>query len=96
MTQLPDVRRHPDGSIDFDFYRRRASRRRQRARQLVFARCLRTIGGVGDAALAAIRKLKPSPEGSRVPTLVNIGEFPAKLVGYRAGGEFSHTTEGLS
>jgi hypothetical protein len=22
MTQFPDVRRHPDGSIDLDFYRR--------------------------------------------------------------------------
>ena len=90
MTQLLDVRRHPDGSIDFDFYRRRASRRRQRARQLVFARYLRTIGGAGEAGLAAIRKFKPRLEGSHVPTLVNIGEFLAKLVGYRAGGEFSH------
>ncbi len=75
MTQFPDVRRHPDGSIDFDFYRRRASRGRQRARQLVFARCLRTIGGAGEAALAAIRKLKPLREGSRAPTPVSAGEI---------------------
>jgi hypothetical protein len=65
MTQVPDVRRHSDGSIDIDFYRRRASRIRQRARQLAFARCLRTIGRAGEAALAAIRKFKPRREGSR-------------------------------
>jgi hypothetical protein len=73
MTQFPDVRRHPDGSIDLDFYRRRASRKRQRARQLVFARCLRTIGG--EAVLTAIRKLKPRLEDSRVPIPVNVGEI---------------------
>jgi hypothetical protein len=66
MTQFPDVRRHPDGSIDLDFYRRRASRKRRRARQLVFARCLRTIEGAGEAVLTAIRKLKPRPEDLRV------------------------------
>jgi hypothetical protein len=71
MTQVPDIRRHPDGSIDSDCYRRRASRRRQRARQLVFARCVRTIGRAGEAALAAIRKSKPMLEGSRAPTSVS-------------------------
>jgi hypothetical protein len=70
MTQVPDVRRHPDGSIDLDFYKRRASRRRQRARQLLFARCLRTIGRAGETVLAAIRKFKPMPGGSRAPTPV--------------------------
>ena len=74
MTQFPDVRRHLDGSVDFDFYRRRANRQRQRARQLVFARCLRTIGGAGEAALTAVRNLKPR-EGSRVPTPMNVGEI---------------------
>jgi hypothetical protein len=87
MTQFPDVRRHPDGSIDFDFYRRRASRGRQRARELVFARCLRTIGRAGEAALAAIRKLKPMPEGSRAPTPgERRRDFLAKLAGSQAGG----------
>lgn len=75
MIPFPDVRRHPDGSIDFDFYKRRASRGRQRARQLVFARCLRTIGGAGKEALAAIRKLKPLPEGSGAPTPASAGEI---------------------
>jgi hypothetical protein len=84
MTQFPDVRRHLDGSIDFDFYKRRASRGRQRARQLVFARCLRTIGRAGEAALTAIRKLKPMPDRSRAPTQVIAAEiFVAKLTGSR-------------
>jgi hypothetical protein len=29
MIQSPNVRRRPDGSIDFDFYRRRAARQRR-------------------------------------------------------------------
>lgn len=31
MTQFPDVRRHPDGSLDLDFYRRHAARLRRAA-----------------------------------------------------------------
>jgi hypothetical protein len=68
MTQFPDVRRHPDSSIDFDFYRRRASRRRQRARRPVFVRYLRTIGGAGEAALAAITKLKLTQRAAHAPS----------------------------
>ena len=30
-----DVRRHADGSIDFDFYRRRASRRRRLSQRVL-------------------------------------------------------------
>jgi hypothetical protein len=40
ITQDLDIRRHPDGGIDFDFYRRQARRRRQAARSRVFRRCL--------------------------------------------------------
>jgi hypothetical protein len=29
-TPHPDIRRHPDGPVDFDFYRRRAARLRAR------------------------------------------------------------------
>jgi len=36
MMNSLDVRRHPDGSIDFDFYRQRAVRQRRLARRLVF------------------------------------------------------------
>lgn len=36
----PNIQRHPDGSIDFDYYRRRARRQRQLTRRLVFRRYL--------------------------------------------------------
>jgi hypothetical protein len=34
MDQSADIRRNPDGSIDFDFYRRRAARARRLAQRL--------------------------------------------------------------
>jgi hypothetical protein len=43
MTHLPNIHRHPDGSIDFDFYRRRASRQRRRTRRLVFRHFLTLV-----------------------------------------------------
>jgi hypothetical protein len=50
-----DVRRHPDGSIDFNFYRRRAARRRAQAmRRLVSRVTLHRNPLVGVAVLAAI------------------------------------------
>jgi hypothetical protein len=39
MNQQPQVRRHPDGSINFDFYRQRATRQRRLAKQLLMRRC---------------------------------------------------------
>jgi hypothetical protein len=39
MTETPTFRRHPDGSIDFDFYRERAATlRRQAMRDLATQR----------------------------------------------------------
>ena len=35
MQPTLDIRRHGDGSIDFDFYRRRATRRRRLARRII-------------------------------------------------------------
>jgi hypothetical protein len=35
MQPTLDIRRHGDGSIDFDFYRRRAVRRRRLARRIM-------------------------------------------------------------
>lgn len=57
MTQSPDFHRHPDGSLDFDFYKRRAARQRRRMRQLVFRRYLRTMVRAGMATVTAIRTL---------------------------------------
>jgi hypothetical protein len=36
MTASSDIRRHPDGSIDFDHYRRAAARERQQAFRRTF------------------------------------------------------------
>jgi hypothetical protein len=44
MARPLDIRRHPDGSIDFDFYRRRATRQRQFARRAVLRYCLILVG----------------------------------------------------
>jgi hypothetical protein len=56
------VRRHPDGSIDFDFYRRRAARRRAQAmRRLVSRVKLYRNPLVGVALLAAIAMAIATP-----------------------------------
>ena len=52
-----DVHRHNDGSIDFDFYRRSASRRRRLVRRVVFKYYLTAIGQVGQASVSAIASL---------------------------------------
>ena len=44
MQPTLDVRRHADGTLDFDFYRRRAARRRRLTRRLLFkARLARAL-----------------------------------------------------
>jgi hypothetical protein len=65
MQPSLDVRRHPDGSPDFDFYRRRAARSRRLVRQHAFRRafvaagpavkvlCLLTLVAVATVALQA-------------------------------------------
>jgi hypothetical protein len=55
-TQNLDIRRHPDGGIDFDFYRRQARRRRQAARRLTFRRCLVVAGRALQLARAMMPK----------------------------------------
>jgi hypothetical protein len=52
-----DVRRHNDGSIDFDFYRRRAVRRRNVARRLIVRHCLISVGKVLTVDISAVEAL---------------------------------------
>jgi hypothetical protein len=52
-----DVRRHNDGSIDFDFYRRRAVRRRNVARRLIVRHCLISVGKVLTVGISAVEAL---------------------------------------
>ena len=54
MIQSQDIRRHPDGSIDFDFYRRRATRSRRLVRRLVFRHFLFAIGQAARAVISPI------------------------------------------
>jgi hypothetical protein len=54
MTQPLNIRRHSDGCIDFDFYRRRATRRRRFARRLVIGRGLSFVRQVAKAIVSAI------------------------------------------
>ncbi len=56
MIQSLDIRRHPDGSIDFDFYRRRATRQRRLARRLVLTHYLILIGQVVEIIISAIER----------------------------------------
>jgi hypothetical protein len=59
MIQSLHTRRHSDGSIDFDFYRRRATRRRRLVRRLVFRHYLFAIR-------QAVRAIIPAIENSMV------------------------------
>jgi hypothetical protein len=54
VIRCADIRRHSDGSIDMDFYRRRAMRGRRRTRRLVFKRSLSAIVQAIRAVVAAI------------------------------------------
>jgi hypothetical protein len=56
MIKSLDVRRNPDGSIDFDFYRRRAIRRRRLALRLVLKNRLAAIGRVAKGPMQAINR----------------------------------------
>jgi hypothetical protein len=58
MNKSLDVRRHPDGSIDFDFYRRRATRRRRLVLRLVLKSRLAAIGRVAKASMLAVNRAK--------------------------------------
>lgn len=58
MARFSDIRRHSDGSIDFDFYRRRARRERQLARQAAVSAALSALRhATGDFIRAAARSI---------------------------------------
>jgi len=78
MQPTLDIRRHNNGSIDFDFYRRRATRRRRLVRRLVFKHLLSMGGQMINAGVSAIANLKmilsrrPAGAGSRSYTHVPV------------------------
>jgi hypothetical protein len=65
MNELPQVRRHPDGSINFDFYRRRAAHQRLLAKKLLMRRCSAFIHQAMMGFMAHIRGGLQKPSGVR-------------------------------
>ena len=63
-----DAHRHSDGSIDFDFYRRRSARRRQAQRRRIFRRTLTRLAEAPAAALAPLAGLVVSRLIARLQT----------------------------
>jgi hypothetical protein len=57
MQPSLDIRRHGDGSIDYDFYRRRAKRERRIARRRILVHCLVEGGRLAGAGAVAIASL---------------------------------------
>ena len=60
MTPSASVRRHPDGSIDFDSYRRAAARERREAMAGAFACGAHAIGKAMTMIFARSARLLPS------------------------------------
>jgi|RhiMethySRZTD1v2_1073278.scaffolds.fasta_scaffold00429_48 hypothetical protein len=80
-----DGRRHPDGSIDFDFHRRRAARLRRQARRELYTRARLPVGWqyvfltalFGAAVMAAIAFAIGTPGGNNAPDASFAGERSA-------------------
>ncbi len=64
MASFPDGRRHPDGSIDYVYYRRRAARWRRRVQRVAIRRGLFAIGAAVRAVIECVspRVVRPRPE----------------------------------
>jgi hypothetical protein len=54
MQTSSEIRRLFDGSIDFDFYRRRAARQRRYAREAAIRRCLAAAVQAADMSVSVI------------------------------------------
>jgi len=67
MTRLLEVRGNIKGSIDFDFYRRRAARQRRLVQRIVFRRRLIVIR---KAAMAFISAVEAPMRGLRMNKVV--------------------------
>jgi hypothetical protein len=59
MAEHPHVRRLPDGSIDFAFYRRRAARQRRLTKRLVIRSAFALIRSRLEASAIAIGSYRP-------------------------------------
>ncbi|HEY6992834.1 MAG TPA: hypothetical protein VH397_03920 [Xanthobacteraceae bacterium] len=68
LTMQPtlEIRRHGDGSIDYDFYRRRAERRRRIASRMIVKRYLAVAGRLAGASGSAIASGMIAPSSQRL------------------------------
>jgi hypothetical protein len=57
-----DVHRHSDGTIDFDFYRRRASRLRRLYKGLIVKQWLAQVTAIALLALSTAKRLSCAGE----------------------------------
>jgi hypothetical protein len=71
MQPTLDIHRHSDGSIDFDFYRRRATRERRRTKQMLINHYLTAVRlTVKSSVLATAKAYRRQPTFSlRASTL---------------------------
>jgi hypothetical protein len=79
MTQSLNIHRHSDGSIDFGFYRRQATRRRRLAKRLAFRRCLILVRQGLSAILVAFERpmIDGSKEHNALRRTKRAGAYPA-------------------
>jgi hypothetical protein len=80
MQPTLDVRRHADGSIDFDFYRRRAMRRRRLARRTFVKQGLAAARRMAVASVFVIATPMISPRRGRLRLLLRAAAASAALI----------------
>ena len=86
MQPTLDIRRHGDGSIDYDFYRRRAKRRRRVTKRMIVKHCLAAGGRLASASVSAIASpmINPSRQRSKLDLLARAGAVAAVLTAVAA------------
>jgi hypothetical protein len=86
MQPALDIRRHGDGSIDFDFYRRRAMRQRRLARRLIVKHYLAVGGRIVSASMFIVANpmIIPSWRRGRRRLLMRAGASTAVQIAVAA------------
>ena len=82
MQPTLDIRRHGDGSIDYDFYRRRAKRQRRVTKRMIVKHCLAVGVRLAGAGALAIATLMTNPSLPRL--LARAGAVVAVLIAVAA------------
>ena len=64
MTKPFSIRRDCDGAIDFDFYRRRATRQRRLAQRLAIRKAIAAVARALRAVVARAARSRARPSGA--------------------------------